>query len=237
MPAARKIPIVCYVTERKSLDTSGADPNVLVKIRAAIAAGVDWVQIREKDLPARELLELTRAAIRIAAEDAGANATRKVATEVAPLGVRILVNDRLDVALAAGAGGVHLGRESISVGEVARWLRDGSSPTHFSVGISCHSLEEVCAAENAGATYAFFGPVFDSPAKKVFGSPQGIARLEEVCNSVKMPVLAIGGVNEENAEQCLRAGAAGIAAIRLFQQKDPTERALREKISRLHQIS
>jgi thiamine-phosphate pyrophosphorylase len=239
LPAARKTPIVCYVTERKSLDTSGADPNVLVKIRAAIAAGVDWVQIREKDLPARELLELTRAAIRIAAEDAGARAraARKVATDAAPLGVRILVNDRLDVALAAGAAGVHLGGESISVREVARWLSGGNAPTHFSVGVSCHGLEEVRAAQDAGATYAFFGPVFDSPAKRSFGSPQGIARLEEICNSVKMPVLAIGGVNEENAEQCLRAGAAGIAAIRLFQQKDPVQGALKEKISRLHQIS
>ncbi len=237
MPAARNNPIVCYVTERKSLDTSGAAPNVLVKIRAAIAAGVDWVQIREKDLPARELLELTRAAIRIAAEHAGANATRKVATGAAPLGVRILVNDRLDVALAAGAGGVHLGSESIPVREAVRWLREGNAPTDFVVGVSCHSLEEVRAAQDAGATFAFFGPVFDSPAKRVFGSPQGIARLEEVCRSVKIPVLAIGGVNEENAGLCLRSGAAGIAAIRLFQQKDPVEGALREKISRLHQIS
>ena len=237
MPAARKIPIVCYVTERKSLDTSGAAPNVLVKIRAAIAAGVDWVQIREKDLPARELLELTRAAIRIAAEDAGARVAREVATDAVPLGVRILVNDRLDAALAAGAAGVHLGSDSIPAREVARWLREGNAPPHFSLGVSCHSLEEVRAAQDAGATYAFFGPVFDSPAKRSFGSPQGIARLEEVCNSVKIPVLAIGGVNEENAERCLRAGAAGIAAIRLFQQKDPVEGDLREKISRLHKIS
>jgi thiamine-phosphate pyrophosphorylase len=237
LPAVRKSPIVCYVTERKSLDASGAAANALVKIRAAIAAGVDWVQIREKDLPARELLELTRAAIRIAAEHAGARSARGVEPGVVSARARILVNDRLDVALAAGAGGVHLGSESISVREVARWLREGNAPTDFVVGVSCHSLEETRAAESAGASYAFFGPVFDSPAKRSFGPPQGIARLEEVCNSVKMPVLAIGGVNEENAAQCLRARAAGIAAIRLFQQCDEAEGALKKTISLLHQIS
>ena len=94
-------------------------------------------------------------------------------------------------------------------GEVVRWLRSGNAPADFLVGVSCHSLEEVREAENAGASYAFFGPVFDTPAKRAFGAPQGMARLEEVCRSVKIPVIAIGGVNEENAEECFRAGAVG----------------------------
>ncbi len=83
---------------------------------------------------------------------------------------RILVNDRLDVALAAGAAGVHLGGESAPAGEVVRWLRSGNAPADFLVGVSCHSLEEVLAAENTGASYAFFGPVFDSPGEKSFRS-------------------------------------------------------------------
>jgi thiamine-phosphate pyrophosphorylase len=227
LPAARKSPIVCYVTDRKSLDSSGASPILLAKIRAAIAAGVDWVQIREKDLPARELLELTRAASRISNEEANAMRPAKPPA-------RILVNDRLDVAVAAGAAGVHLGGESAPTSEIVRWLRSGNAPADFLVGVSCHSLQEVLAAENTGASYAFFGPVFDSPAKRVFGAPHGVARLEEVCRSVKMPVIAIGGVNPENAEECLRAGASGIAAIRLFQQEGLVAGKFEAAVARLH---
>jgi len=230
LPAARKNPIVCYVTDRKSLDSSGASPVLLANIRAAIAAGADWVQIREKDLSARELLELTRAACRISNEEASVNAMRPVKQHT-----RILVNDRLDVALAAGAAGVHLGGESAPTGEVVRWLRSGNAPADFLVGVSCHSLQEVLLAENAGASYAFFGPVFDSPAKRVFGAPHGVARLEEVCRSVKIPVIAIGGVNPENAVECLRAGASGIAAIRLFQQEGLVAGKLEAAVVRIQQ--
>lgn len=226
MPAARNRPIVCYVTDRKALASSGAIPNLLGKIRAAIAAGADWVQIREKDLTARELLDLVRAAIAISQESANAASTL----------VRILVNDRLDVAPAAGAAGLHLGRDSAPVREVVRWLRAGNAPADFLVGVSCHSLEEVREAENANAGYAFFGPVFDTPSKRPFGPPQGIARLEEVCRSVRMPVIAIGGVTKENGAECIRAGAAGIAAIRFFQEETAAG-ALQEKIARLHELS
>lgn len=235
MPAAPNPPIVCYVTDRKSLDSSGTVPTLLAKIRAAIVDGVDWVQIREKDLSPRELLELTRAAIGIAAEHASAKADRQANPFTSPTPVRILVNDRLDVALAAGAGGVHLGGDSAPAREVVRWLRDRKPPTDFVVGVSRHSLEEVRAAENSGASYAFFGPVFDSPAKRAFGPPQGLARLEEVCRSVKIPVFAIGGVNFANAEECLRAGASGIAAIRIFQEPSQTAEETASRVARLHQ--
>jgi thiamine-phosphate pyrophosphorylase len=130
---------------------------------------------------------------------------------------RILVNDRLDAAIAAGAEGVHLGADSVSASEIVRWCRSGNAPSDFLIGVSCHRIEEAQDAETCGVNYVFFGPVFDTPSKRSFGEPQGVARLAEVCRTIRIPVIAIGGVNEENAGECVRAGAAGIAAIRLFQ--------------------
>jgi thiamine-phosphate pyrophosphorylase len=134
---------------------------------------------------------------------------------------RVLVNDRLDVALAANAAGVHLGEKSLPLEIVAEWRRF-IGRVDFQIGVSCHSLESARAAERGGADYIFFGPVFATPSKAVFGAPQGIERLREVCESVEIPVLAIGGLNLENARACMTAGAAGIAAIRLFQDAADT---------------
>jgi thiamine-phosphate pyrophosphorylase len=120
--------------------------------------------------------------------------------------------------------------------EVIRWIRAGNAPAAFLVGISCHSIEEIREAEDAGANYVFFGPVFDTPSKRSFGTPQGVARLQEACHSVQIPVIAIGGVNEENSSECIRAGAAGIAAIRMFQREEMSSDAVKETIARLHQL-
>ena len=146
---------------------------------------------------------------------------------------RVIVNDRLDVALAAGAAGVHLGGESVPAREVVRWCRRRNAPAGFLIGVSCHSLEEAREAEDSGASYVFFGPVFETPSKKKFGPPQGIARLGEACRAVRIPVIAIGGVNEGNVAECLRAGAAGIAAIRMFQESSEAE-TLKRAIKRIH---
>ena len=162
---------------------------------------MDWIQIREKDLEARSLAELVRLAI---------NTVRGTET-------RILVNDRLDVALAADAAGVHLGESSLAVESVAEWRRTAGH-VEFRIGVSCHSAEAARAAERDGADYIFFGPVFATPSKAAFGPPQGIEHLREACAAVRIPVLAIGGVTLENAASCFEAGAAGIAAIRLFQE-------------------
>jgi thiamine-phosphate pyrophosphorylase len=170
-------------------------------IREAATAGVDWIQIREKDLPGRDLLELVRGAIA---------AIRETKT-------KILVNDRLDVAVAAGADGVHLGETSLPVEEVAQWRRSAGR-AEFKIGVSCHSLKAARAAEQGGADYIFFGPIFATPSKVGFGPPQGVEILGDVCNSVGIPVIAIGGVTVKNAASCMQADAAGIAAIRLFQQ-------------------
>ncbi len=94
-------------------------------------------------------------------------------------------------------------------------------------------MEDARAAEDAGASYVFFGPVFETPSKKSYGPPQGIAKLAEVCSAVRIPVIAIGGVNEENATECMRAGAAGIAAIRMFQEMREAEK-LKRAVAKLH---
>jgi len=217
-------PILCYVTDSSTLQGGvAALPGVM---RAALRAGVDWIQIREKDLPARQLVELTRVAVqeaRAMVASAGVSGTPPLQRRV-----RILVNDRLDVALAAGANGVHLGGSSLPVAKVVDWLsKRGPSggiaggsedpPLQLLVGRSCHSLSEAQQAERDGASYIIFGPVYATPSKEHYGAPQKVERLREVCGAVRIPVLAIGGITAENARVCLQAGAAGIAAIRMFQ--------------------
>jgi thiamine-phosphate pyrophosphorylase len=189
------------VTDRTALRASADGPLPLVeRIENAGRAGVDWVQIREKDLSATALYSLVREAI-----------------DRVPRTCRILVNDRLDVAVAARAAGVHLGEQSMPLEEAKRFLVERKERGDFLVGVSTHSLESTRSAEKAGADYALFGPVFETPSKLAFGAPQGITRLAEVCRAVSMPVIAIGGITERNAGACMEAGAAGIAAIRLFQ--------------------
>jgi thiamine-phosphate pyrophosphorylase len=169
-------------------------------IRRAAAAGAGWIQIREKDLDSRSLVELARFAV----------------AETRATSARVLVNDRLDVALAANAAGVHLGEKSLPLEMVVEWRRSAGR-SDFLIGVSCHSLEAAKSAAGDGASYLFFGPVFATPSKAAFGAPQGLGPLAEVCRSVSIPVLAIGGVTLENAAACFAAGASGIAAIRLFQ--------------------
>jgi thiamine-phosphate pyrophosphorylase len=130
---------------------------------------------------------------------------------------RILVNDRVDIALTEGAAGVHLGESGSPVDEVRLFVESRASVKEFLLGVSCHALEGAKSAAAGGADYIFFGPVFATPSKIAFGEPQGVKRLAEVCRSVPIPVLAIGGITLENAATCFTAGATGIAAIRLFQ--------------------
>ena len=215
--------LLCYVTDRHLLrsqraSSAGSTDDLLVRIQSAVAVGVDWIQIREKDLSSHELLELTRRVIAVT-QDANAH-------------TRVIVNDRLDVAIAAGAAGVHLGGASIPVAETVQWCRAGNAEPDFIVGASCHDVQEAIAAERSGGNYIFFGPVYESPSKMKFGAPQGVGKLAEVCGRVQIPVLTIGGIDEENAGTCLRAGAAGVAAIRLFQQS-PDAASLGGVVSRL----
>jgi len=203
-------PLLCYVTDRRSLSESEprqALETLLSKVEAAAASGVDWIQIREKDLSGRDYAWLTREALHRAAKHEASNG--------AP--AHILVNDRLDVALSERAGGVHLGESSLPLAEARRFLESRGEREDFVIGVSCHSLEAAKSAAIAGAHYLFFGPVYTTPSKAAFGAPQGLERLAEVCRTVSIPVLAIGGITLANASDCLAAGAYGIAAIRLFQ--------------------
>lgn len=210
--------LLCYVTDRKLMDSSQRAATLLPEIARVASASLDWIQIREKDLPAKELFDLARRAI-----------------AAVPRTTNILINDRLDVAVASRAAGVHLGAASLPVAEAARWCRAGNAPPDFRIGVSCHTLREAVEAESAGASYIFFGPVYETPSKAQFGPPQGIEHLAEVCKSVSIPVFAIGGINEENAAACVRAGAAGIAAIRLFQEASDSA-ALSRIVARLRKI-
>jgi thiamine-phosphate pyrophosphorylase len=176
----------CYITDRHGC------PDLMECIVRAAMAGVDFIQIREKDLNAGDLLDLTRRAVSVAA----------------PWPVKVLVNTRLDVALAAGAHGIHLPADST---QPVEWRR--ITPPGFLVGVSCHSFEEVRLAE--AADFVVYGPVFSTPGK----SPAvGLGALREITRASEIPVLALGGITSGNAQSCVDAGAAGIAAIRMFQE-------------------
>jgi thiamine-phosphate pyrophosphorylase len=217
-------PILCYVTDRRSLPLStsaDAHPLLLDCIGNAAAAGVDWIQLREKDYSGQQWAELVQESLR-RVKGAGS-------------ATRVLVNDRLDVALACGAGGVHLSENGIPVAEACR-LRDDffasrNQRADFLVGLSCHSLGAALGAARAGADYIYFSPIYFTPSKANYGPPQGVERLAQVCQTVDLPVIAIGGISAKNAGECWQAGAAGIAAIRLFQEPAGP---LTETISALH---
>ncbi len=194
---------LCYITDRHALEPQTLLPRILEAVRA----GVGLVQIREKDLATRLLAEVVRVAIE------GARGTE----------TRIVVNDRLDVALALGADGVQLGTQSIP----PRAVREHVAKD-FLVGVSCHSIKESLAAQSAGADYLLLGPIFETPSKLPYGPPLGLAKLKEVTARVKIPVLALGGITVERVKPCLEAGAKGVAGIRLFQECESIEDRVRE---------
>jgi thiamine-phosphate pyrophosphorylase len=194
---------LCYITDRLALGAK----SLLPLIQEAVRAGVDLIQIREKDLGARPLVELVRATV----ECASGTATR------------VVVNDRLDVALAVGHCGVHLGTQSVPAQVVRR-----SVPGGFLIGVSCHSLEEALAAESAGADYIVLGPIFATPSKLAYGLPLGLDKLREVAARVQIPLLALGGIDVQCLKPCLAAGATGIAGISIFQNSKSLQARVRE---------
>ena len=179
-----------YITDRGRL--SGPD-TLLDHIARQLAAGIEMLQIRERDLPARELYALAQSVLRLPN----------------PQGARILINDRADVALSTGAAGVHLRGHSVAPSRI----RD-MAPPDFLIGVSCHSVAEVQRAAGEGASFAVLAPIYDTPGK---GPALGLAPLAEAARAVRIPVLALGGVNRARIAECLAAGAAGIAGISLFQ--------------------
>jgi len=212
--------LLYYITDRSAFP--GDEPTrrrrLLDKITEAARVRIDYIQLREKDLPSRELESLASEAMRIIGRES------KLPTDHCPLTTALLINSRTDVALSTGAAGVHLPANDISPKEVrTAWEKEcGSarlarelSPKDPLISVSCHSAQEVLQAEKNQATLAIFAPVFE----KKDASPAGLEALRQACQA-KIPVLALGGITLQNAHSCLEAGAAGIAAIRLFQEND-----------------
>jgi thiamine-phosphate pyrophosphorylase len=212
--------LLYYITDRAVFpgDESARRRSLVEKIAEAARAGIDYIQLREKDLPARDLELLAREAV---------SAIRQ-SSHLRP---SLLINSRTDVALAVQADGVHLPSNDISPQDVrAAWAKCGAgtpfdrlragparqnSPRGPRIAVSCHSPAEVKQAAASTATFAVFGPIFEKKTVQ----PAGLRLLREACQS-NIPVLALGGITLANANACLEAGAAGIAAIRLFQDND-----------------
>ena len=189
--------------------------NDLRLVQAAVAAGIDLVQIREKNLSASVLYQLSASAARVT-----------TASET-----KLLINDRSDIAAAAGADGVHLTTHSLPTDVVRSTFGD-----KFLIGVSTHSAREAGVASRSGADFVVFGPVFETASKSEYGAPQGLPNLEQVSLELSpFPVLALGGVTVGNVAACIHAGAQGVAGIRMF--GDPVRladvvKAIRESVKK-----
>ena len=173
-----------------------------------MAAKIDLIQIREKQLSTNTLFKLSSSAADITSGSS----------------TKLLVNDRADVASAAGADGVHLASSSLPPNIVRRTFG-----AQFLIGVSTHSLEEAAAAEQSGADFVVFGPVFDTLSKRQYGRPAGVPELRKVTSELApFPVLALGGVTTSNVRDCIHAGAAGIAAIRMLNDPLRLDRVVKE---------
>lgn len=210
--------LLYYITDRTQFtgDESARRSALLSKIGECARAGVDFIQLREKDLSGRDLESLAREALR--------------QVRAAGAGARLLINSRTDIAIACGLDGVHLrsGDEDPSAGDV-RAIFESAGASQPVIAASCHSEAEVEMAESQAADFVVFAPVFE----KSGALGRGLSVLRGICSKVspadgkteavaraRLPVLALGGVTPENAADCVRAGAAGVAGIRLFQQHE-----------------
>jgi len=173
-------------------DTGLFQKDIISSVRRSIDGGVKAVQLRGKNLPAREILRI-------------GERLRLLTSEYS---VKLFINDRIDVAMILGADGVHLGQNGLPVGIVRKILGDS-----LIIGVSTHSLKEAKDAERGGADFITFGPIFATPSKVVYGPPVGLRRLVNLTGRIKIPVFAIGGINMDRIQDVMKKGANGVAVI------------------------
>lgn len=218
MPLSRTRPLICLVTDRRRLAASAQSIGFVDFVGAAARAGVDLIQIRERDLHARELTGLVKQCV-AAAQNTSA---------------KIIVNERADVTLAAGAHGVHLRSDSIEAPRIR-----GLLPPDVIVGRSVHGVEEAsAAARSGGLDYLILGTLFPTPSKDPSHRLTTMTGLAAACALVSIPVLAIGGITVERAEDVARTGASGVAAIGLFLPPagTPADRHLHARVTDLRRV-
>jgi thiamine-phosphate pyrophosphorylase len=196
------------ITDRQQVP--GGD--LCAAVEGALRGGVRAVQLREKDLSGRELYQL-------------ACVMKELTSRY---GAKLLINDRLDIALAAGVDGVHLGENSLPLSQV----REIAGPDML-IGVSCHDRERALAAQQNGADFITFSPIYFTPSKARYGEPVGTERLAETCRLLRIPVFALGGIKQETVREVLDRGAHGIALISAILAADDPERAAREMIGLL----
>ena len=190
--------IICVVTRGRGSAGSDERRRLLARLAAAVSAGANMVQVRERQFDDRSLVQFVE----------------EVMAAVRPAGARVLVNDRVDIALAAGADGVHLKSDAPSVIDVRRIV-----PPDFLIGRSVHSDTEAAAMHAAGGCdYLMFGTVFRSLSKTDDHPVAGLDALARTCAAVSLPVVAIGGITSERVADVRAAGAAGVAAISFFSE-------------------
>lgn len=197
------------ITDRKQV----AGGDLCLALEGALRGGVRAVQLREKDLNSRELFDLAC----------------RLRGLTSRYGAKLLINDRLDIAMAVGADGVHLGESSMPVERVREIAGDG-----MFIGVSCHCLSGAVAAREGGADFITFSPVYHTPSKAGYGDPVGTERLAEACRLLRMPVFALGGIKPENVRAVMGHGAHGIALISAILAAQDPEAAAREILSLLN---
>lgn len=202
-----EVPVVHLITDRRLASSLPARAALALR---GLAPGIAAIHLREKDLCGRDSLALARA----------------LAAVCRDAGQRLLINDRLDVALAAGADGVHLPSAGVPPEDARRLLGPAAL-----VGVSCHSEADVRRAREGGASFATFGPVYDTPSKRPYGAPVGLAALR-VAARQGLPLVALGGIDAARAAEVRAAGAHGVAAIRAWLEGDDAAGAVRALLPR-----
>ena len=201
---------ILLVTDRNQI----GDRSLPAVLQEAFSGGITAVQIRERDLSTRDLTTLAR----------------DIKTRTQGHGVQLILNDRIDLALALDLDGVHLRADSLPA-SVARQLLG----PHRLIGVSTHSLADVQHANEEGADYVVFGPIFPTPSKRAFGPPLGLDALAAACAASRAPVFAIGGITRERIEPLRRRGAAGVAVIGALLSRHDVAAAARELCSEMNQ--